>query len=204
MFTGIVTALGEVRAIERLHGLMRLTIESSYDPTGVAIGASIAHDGCCLTIVEMAPRSGGGMRHVVEVAAESLAVTTLGALEVGDNVNLERSLRVGDELGGHMVLGHVDGTGEILSLEQDGASWRLQIRPPIEIAPLIAPKGSIAVAGVSLTVNEVDRDGFGVLIIPHTWGVTTLSKLKLGDRVNLEADMMARYAARLVDARSST
>ena len=204
MFTGIVTALGEVKAVERLDGLMRLYIDSPYDPSSIALGASIAHDGCCLTVVETAPRAGGGTRHVVEVAAESLALTTLGSLAVGDKVNLERSLRVGDELGGHMVLGHVDGVGEILSLEQDGAGWRLRIEPPIEIAPLIAPKGSIAVAGVSLTVNEVGRGGFGVLIIPHTWGVTTLSKLKLGDKVNLEADMMARYAARLIEARSST
>ena len=144
------------------------------------------------------------MRHVVEVAPESLAVTTLGTLRVGERVNLERSLRVGDELGGHMVLGHVDGLGEVLSVNGDGDGWRVRIRPPASIERLIAPKGSIAVAGVSLTVNEVDEAGFGVLIIPHTWAVTTLSKLKRGDRVNLEADMMARYAARLIAARSST
>jgi len=201
MFTGIVSALGEVKAAVRSPGLLRLTIESPYDPAGVEIGASISHDGCCLTVVETASRPGGGMRHVVEVAAESLALTTLGELKQGDQVNLERSLRVGDELGGHMVLGHVDGLGEVRSLRQDGQGWRVRIKPPHDIAQLIAPKGSIAVAGVSLTVNEVDDEGFGVLIIPHTWQVTTLSRLKAGDKVNLEADVMARYAARLIAAR---
>ncbi len=203
MFTGIVTALGEVKAVERLPGLVCLTIASDYDAAGVEIGASISHDGCCLTVVEKTPAS-AGMRHVVEVAPESLALTTLGALQQGDRVNLERSLRVGDELGGHMVLGHVDGLGEVLSVKQDGEGWRLRIKPPSEIAHLIAPKGSIAVAGVSLTVNEVDGEGFGTLIIPHTRAVTTLSKLKPGDKVNLEADMMARYAARLIEARRDT
>jgi len=200
MFTGIVTAMGRVAGVERRPGLVRLTVESSYDPAGVEIGASIAHDGCCLTVVETASHQ-GGMRHVVEVAQESLALTTMGALREGDGVNLERSLRVGDELGGHIVQGHIDGLGEVLSVSQDGAGWRLRIRPPHEIAHLIAPKGSIAVAGVSLTVNEVDDAGFGVLIIPHTWAVTTLSRLTPGDKVNLEADMMARYAARLIEAR---
>lgn len=202
MFTGIVTALGKVAAVERREGLVRLDVESAYDPASVEIGASIAHDGCCLTVVETASRSGGGMIHIVEVAAESLALTTLGALKLGDEVNLERSLRVGDELGGHIVQGHVDGLGEVLSVVQDGEGWRLRIKPPSEINHLIATKGSIAVAGVSLTVNEVDAEGFGMLIIPHTWSVTTLCRLKNGDRVNLEADMMARYAARLVEARS--
>jgi riboflavin synthase len=200
MVTGIVTALGEVKAVERLQGLTRLTIASAYDPASVEIGASIAHDGCCLTVVETASQH-GGMRHVVEVAAESLALTTMGHLREGDRVNLERSLRVGDELGGHLVQGHVDGLGEILSVQRDGEGWRIRIKPPSSIEHLIAPKGSIAIGGVSLTVNEVDPQGFGVLIIPHTWAVTTLSKLKPGDKVNLEADMMARYAARLIEAR---
>lgn len=200
MFTGIVSALGEVKTVERRPGLARLTIASAYDPASVEIGASVAHDGCCLTVVEKAAAP-GGMRHVVEAAAETLKLTTLGDLREGDHVNLERSLRVGDELGGHMVQGHVDGLGEVLSIEQDGAGWRLRIKPPSAIEHLIAPKGSVAVAGVSLTVNEVDTQGFGVLIIPHTWAVTTLSKLKPGDKVNLEADMMARYAARLIEAR---
>jgi len=203
MFTGLVSALGEVRAVERLPGLVRLTVSSDYDPAGVEIGASISHDGCCLTVVEIAGQH-GAMCHVVEVAPESLALTTLGSLNVGDKVNLERSLRVGDELGGHMVLGHVDGLGEVLSVKRDGEGWRIRIKPPREIEQLIAAKGSIAIAGVSLTVNEVDNEGFGVLIIPHTWAVTTLSELNAGDKVNLEADMMARYAARLIEARRHT
>lgn len=203
MFTGIVSALGKVTAVEALDGLTRLTVESSYDPAGVEIGASIAHDGCCLTVVETQSHQ-GGMRHVVEVAPESLALTTMGDLKQGDQVNLERSLRVGDELGGHIVQGHVDGLGEVLSVTKDGEGWRIRIKPPHAITHLIAAKGSIAIAGVSLTVNEVDDDGFGVLIIPHTWAVTTLSRLKAGDKVNLEADMMARYAARLVEARRNT
>jgi riboflavin synthase len=201
MFTGIVTAIGEVKAVEKLPGLTRLTIAAPY--AGADIGASIAHDGVCLTVVETEAYQ-GGMRYVVEVAQESLDLTTMAALKAGDRVNLERSLRVGDELGGHIVQGHVDGLGEVLSVRQDGEGWRVRIKPPPEIAHLIAQKGSIAVAGVSLTVNEVDEEGFGVLIIPHTWAVTTLAKLKAGDKVYLEADMMARYAARLVEARRNT
>jgi riboflavin synthase len=198
MFTGIVTALGEVKAVETLPGLTRLSIAAPY--THADIGASIAHDGVCLTVVETETHQ-NGMRYVVEVAPESLALTTMGDLKAGDQVNLERSLKVGDELGGHIVQGHVDGLGEVLSVRQDGEGWRLKIKPPHDIAHLIAPKGSIAVSGVSLTVNEVDDAGFGVLIIPHTWAVTTLAKLQPGDKVNLEADMMARYAARLIEAR---
>lgn len=201
MFTGIVTALGEVKGVETLPGLTRLTVAAPY--TQADIGASIAHDGVCLTVVETETHL-NGMRYVVEVAAESLALTTMGDLRTGDRVNLERSLRVGDELGGHIVQGHVDGMGQVLSVRQDGEGWRLKIKPPHDIAHLIAPKGSIAISGVSLTVNEVDDEGFGVLIIPHTWAVTTLSKLQAGDKVNLEADMMARYAARLIEARRNT
>jgi riboflavin synthase len=198
MFTGIVTAVGEVKSVERSAGLARLTIQSPYED--VAIGASIAHDGCCLTVVHAEPRN-GGLRYVVEAAAETLALTTIGRLEPGEKVNLERSLRAGDELGGHFMLGHVDGVGDVLTVREDGAGWRIKLRPPKSIEHLIAQKGSIAVDGVSLTVNEVDSAGFSVLVIPHTWAVTTLSRLKPGDKVNLEADMMARYAARLVEAR---
>lgn len=201
MFTGIVTALGEVKAVERKDGLVRLYVDSAYDPSSIEVGASIAHDGCCLTVVRVRALRNGGACHEVEVAAESLALTTMGELKAGDRVNLERSLRLGDELGGHMVQGHVDGLGEVLLVTQDGEGYRIRIRPPHTIAHLIAGKGSIAIAGVSLTVNEVDDEGFGVLIIPHTWAVTTLSRLKRGDKVNLEADMMARYAARLMEAR---
>ncbi|MFZ2031206.1 MAG: riboflavin synthase [Vitreimonas sp.] len=202
MFTGIVTASGEVKVVERREGLTRLSIAALYDPKDLAIGASVAHEGCCLTVVEATPDA-TGVRYVVEVAPESLALTTLGGLKAGDRVNLERSLRIGDELGGHMVQGHVDGLGDVLSVAKDGEGWRLKIKPPASITHLIAPKGSIAINGVSLTVNEVDAEGFGVLVIPHTWSVTTLSRLKAGDKVNLEADMMARYAARLIEARST-
>jgi riboflavin synthase len=202
MFTGIVTAQGEVRAVERMDGLVRLSVDSPYDAASVAIGASICHDGCCLTVVE-ASSSRDGMRHVVEVAPESLALTTLGNLAICDKVNLERSLRAGDELGGHIVTGHVDGLGTVRSVTQDGGGWRVKIAPPRDIVHLIAQKGSIAVAGVSLTVNEVDEEGFGVLIIPHTWAVTNLASLKAGDKVNLEADLLARYTARIHEARSN-
>ena len=200
MFTGLITAVGKVAAIERRNGLVRLTLETPYDAETVALGASISHAGCCLTVVEARPRD-AGMAHVVEVAAESLELTTLGHWSVGDAVNLERSLRAGDELGGHIVGGHVDGLGEVIRVAADGEGWRLAIRAPADLAPLIAPKGSITVDGVSLTVNEVDGATFGVLIIPHTWAVTTLSRLKPGDRVNLEADMLARYVSRILAAR---
>jgi riboflavin synthase len=207
MFTGIVTAQGEITAIERRNGLIRWTVESPYDAIGVAIGASILHAGCCLTVVETQGRGPAQMRHVVEIAAESIGVTTLAHYQVGDRVNLERSLAIGDELGGHIVSGHVDGLGEVQSVSADGEGWRVTIKAPAHVAPLVAAKGSIAVDGVSLTVNEVDGDVFGVLIIPHTWAVTSLSALKPGARVNLEADMLARYVARILsyqtDARSA-
>lgn len=200
MFTGIVTAVGEVEAAERRDGLLRLTVTSPYEAAGVDLGASICHDGCCLTVVETQARA-SGMAHVVEVAAESLALTTLGDLRVGDRVNLERSLKLGDELGGHIVSGHVDGLGEVVAVRADGEGWRVRVKAPAALAPLIAQKGSIAINGVSLTVNEVEGDVFGVLIIPHTWQVTTLSRLAPGARVNLEVDMLARYVARLLEAK---
>jgi riboflavin synthase len=143
------------------------------------------------------------MSHIVEIAQESLDKTSLGALKVGDRVNLERSLKAGDELGGHMVSGHVDGLGEVQSVTQDGGGWRIRIKAPGDLAHLIAPKGSIAADGVSLTVNEVEGAVFGVLVIPHTWEVTTLSRLKQGDVVNLEADILARYTARILSMRSA-
>jgi riboflavin synthase len=196
MFTGLVSAMGKVAAIEDQPGLRRLTIDSPYDAASIALGASITHDGACLTVVAVAPHAGGA-RHVVELASETLAVTSLARLMVGDHVNLERSLKLGDELGGHIVSGHVDGLGAVVSVVQEGAGWRIHIRAPESIAGLIAAKGSIAIDGVSLTVNSVAGTVFDVLIIPHTWAVTTLSRLKLGDSVNLEADMLARYVARL-------
>ena len=201
MFTGLITALGRVVSLERAPGLVRMRVESAYDADGVELGASIAHAGCCLTVVEKEARP-GGMVHVVEIAQESLDKTSLGALKEGDTVNLERSLRAGDELGGHIVSGHVDGLGVVKAVTQDGAGWRLRFEAPKDIAPLIASKGSIAVDGVSLTVNEVEGREFGVLIIPHTWTATTLSRLKQGDLVNLEADILARYTARILSMRS--
>jgi riboflavin synthase len=198
MFTGIVTAIGRVAAVERRAGLTRLVVESAYDPASVVIGASISHDGVCLTVVE-AEASGAGMRHVVEAAAETLAKTTLGQWDVGSAVNLERALCAGEELGGHVVQGHVDGVGEVLSRTQDGEGVRFRFSMPAEIAGLVAQKGSIAINGVSLTVNEVDATSFGVMIIPHTLAVTTLAGLQAGDRVNLEADVLARYARRILE-----
>lgn len=201
MFTGIITAVGDVVAVERRNGLMRLTVESPYDPAGVAIGASICHDGCCLTVVETASVK-GGMHHVVEVAPESLALTTLGTVREGGKINLERALRAGDELGGHIVSGHVDGIGRVAEVRADGEGWRISIDAPEALAPLIAPKGSITIDGVSLTVNEVEGARFGVLLIPHTWNVTTLHRLRPSDCVNLEADMLARYVSRILSARA--
>ena len=142
------------------------------------------------------------MRHVVEVAPESLDITTLGRLDVGSKVNLERALRAGDELGGHIVSGHVDGIGRVAEVRADGEGWRLSIDAPEALAPLIAPKGSITIDGVSLTVNAVEGARFGVLLIPHTWAVTTLHRLKPGASVNLEADMLARYVSRILSARA--
>lgn len=203
MFTGIVTDIGCVTALERLPGLLRLTLDCGYDPKDIAIGASIAHAGCCLTVVALAPGpEGRGARYQVEIAAESLAVTRLGDIREGDRLNLERSLRAGDELGGHLATGHVDGLGRIVGHAQDGEGHRLRIAAPRSLLPLIAAKGSILVEGVSLTVNDLDDDVFGVLIIPHTWKVTTLSELSVGARVHLEADLLARYVARILAARS--
>ncbi len=201
MFTGIITAVGKVVGVERRPALLRATIESPYDAASVAIGASIAHDGCCLTVVS-AEAHGDGMRHTVDVAAESLAKTTLANWREGVEVNLERALRAGDELGGHIVQGHVDGVGAVLSRREEGEGARLRFSAPSDLMPLIAPKGSITVNGVSLTVNEVEEAAFGVMVIPHTLAVTNLGKLAVGDKVNLEADTLARYAARILSARS--
>jgi riboflavin synthase len=191
MFTGIVTDVGRVRAIRDTNRDRRFEVETAYDVSGIEIGASISHAGCCLTVVE----KGEGW-FAVEVSGESLARTTLGGWAQGTAVNLERAARAGDELGGHIVSGHVDGVGEVLSIESEGGSHRVRIRAPRPLHRYIAPKGSVAVEGVSLTVNEVEDDVFGVNIIPHTWEVTTLGALRPGSRVNLEIDMLARYLAR--------
>jgi riboflavin synthase len=191
MFTGIVTDVGQVRSVRDTNRDRRFEIETAYDVAGVEIGASISHAGCCLTVVD----KGQGW-FAVEVSGESLAKTTLGRWAAGTRINLERAARAGDELGGHIVSGHVDGVGEVLEVRPEGGSHRLSVRAPRPLHRYIAPKGSIAVEGVSLTVNEVQDDVFGVNIIPHTWEVTTLGALKRGDPVNLEIDMLARYLAR--------
>jgi riboflavin synthase len=191
MFTGIVTDVGRVRAVRDTNRDRRFEIETAFDLSTIDLGASVAHAGCCLTVVE----KGEGW-FAVEVSGETLAVTTLGDWREGRRVNLERAARVGDELGGHIVSGHVDGVGEVLSVAEEGGSHRVRIRVPRPLHRFIAPKGSITVEGVSLTVNEVEDDVFGVNLIPHTWEVTTLGELKPGARVNLEIDMLARYLAR--------
>jgi riboflavin synthase len=199
MFTGIVTGLGTVRAIDPIGGGqdMRLVIEAPWpDTQNIALGASIACSGCCLTAVEL-----GADWFAVTASAETLSKTTLGTWRVGARVNLERSLRVGDELGGHIVAGHVDGVGVVLSKAPEHGSTRWQFRVPDPLARYIAQKGSVAVDGVSLTVNEVDDSVFGVNIIPHTASVTTFGTLAPGDPVNIEIDTVARYVARLAEFR---
>ena len=191
MFTGIITDIGKVRAIKDTNRDRRFEIETAYDLATIDIGASIAHSGCCLTVVE----KGEGW-FAVEVSGESLSLTTLDQWVVGGRINLERATKVGDELGGHIVSGHVDGLGEVVSVTVEGGSHRVKVRVPRPLHRYIAPKGSIAIEGVSLTVNEVEDDVFGVNIIPHTWDVTTLGQLVAGAKVNLEIDVLARYAAR--------
>jgi riboflavin synthase len=196
MFTGIVTHLGVVERVEDGAGRV-LEIAPLERFEAVVPGASIAHAGICLTVAALTPR---GWR--VEASAETLARTTVGRWRPGDRINLERSLRLGDELGGHLVFGHVDAVGEILSVEERAGGRRLLVAMPRELAPLVAVKGSIAVDGVSLTVTEVEHDRFATVIVPHTWAVTTLGDRRPGDPVNLEADMLARYVARQVALRT--
>ena len=192
MFTGIVTDLGTVRRIAP-GPVTRVEIETAYPTAEIADGASICCNGCCLSVVEK-----GANWLAFEVSAETLSVTTLGQWKVGTRVNLERALKVGDELGGHLVSGHVDGVGEIADRRQDGGSIRLTVRAPRALMPFIAPKGSIALDGISLTINEVGADSFGVNIIPITQEVTNLGANGTGARVNLEIDQVARYVARLL------
>jgi riboflavin synthase len=191
MFTGIVTDIGRVRSIRDTHRDRRFEIETTFDMSGIRIGASISHAGCCLTVVEK-----GADWFAVEVSDATLAATTLSQWVEDQPVNLERAARVGDELGGHFVTGHVDGIGEVVSVIEQGGSHRLHIRAPRPLHRYIASKGSVAVDGVSLTVNEIEDDVFSVNIIPHTWEATTLGRLRAGSSVNLEIDLMARYLAR--------
>jgi len=202
MFTGIISGLGEVLEVhEKSEELRRLTIGCGYDPDSIDIGASIACSGICLTAVERG-RAGNRAFFAVDAAAETLKMTTAGTWQRGTKLNLERSLRLGDELGGHMVSGHADGIAELTARENLPDMARLTLRVPAALARFIAPKGSVALDGISLTVNTVEADTFSVLIIPHTLKVTTLGALKPGARLNLEVDQMARYAARLLEART--
>ncbi|RKR02885.1 riboflavin synthase [Maricaulis maris] len=195
MFTGIVTAKGRIRAISG-ETVRRFEIEAPYDADTIALGASIAHAGTCLTVVDKGV-SGEGCWFAVEISPETLRLTTLGDWREGDPVNLERALALGEELGGHLVTGHVDGVGELVERRDEGEWIVLTVRPPAELNRFIARKGSITVDGVSLTVNDVTADSFDLMIIPHTAEVTTLGALQIGAHVNLEVDLMARYAARL-------
>jgi riboflavin synthase len=200
VFTGIISDLGDVLEVrEQADGLRRLTVACDYDPATIDIGASIACSGPCLTVVERG-RHGNRAFFAVDVAAETLGVTTAGSWRGGTKLNLERSLRLGDELGGHLVSGHVDGVAELVAREDLPDMARLSLRVPAALSRFIAPKGSVALDGVSLTVNAVEGATFSVLIIPHTLKVTTFGGLRAGARLNLEVDQMARYAARLLEA----
>ena len=207
MFTGLVTDVGWVAAVEERGGdLRRLRIRTAYHPDTIALGASIACSGPCLTVVDKGGDAEGGWFEV-DAAAETLRRTTLGAWEPGTRVNLERSLKVGDELGGHIVTGHIDGVARIVEREEIttgawGASTRFVIEAPAPLARFIAEKGSVCLDGISLTVNEVETHRFSVLLIPHTLAHTTWDRRRPGDRINLEVDLMARYAARLAEGGS--
>lgn len=193
MFTGIVTGLGRVEKVDTSRPDVRYTIFTEWDTNSFEIGASIACSGCCLTVVEKGPHF-----FCVDASRETLSKTNLGDWVVGTPVNLERSLRVGDELGGHMVSGHVDGVATIESVTPEGGSHRIKIRAPESLALFLTSKGSVALNGVSLTVNEVEKNLFGVNIIPHTWEITTFGQAKPGDRLNIEVDLVARYVARFL------
>jgi riboflavin synthase len=194
MFTGIITGLGTI--IDRKDGVF--TVRSPYPADGIALGASICHDGCCLTVTSLKPDSAGSV-YTLDVSNETLSKTTLGSWLPGTVVNLERALKAGDELGGHIVSGHVDGVATIVATSDDGESRRFTLEVPLSLAKFIAAKGSVALDGASLTVNEVDGNQFGINVIPHTLTVTTWARKSKGDKVNLEVDLFARYAARLTE-----
>ncbi|WJY23144.1 riboflavin synthase [Fontisubflavum oceani] len=191
MFTGIITDIGTVQALEH-RGDLRARIGTSYDTAGIDLGASICCDGVCLTAVAL-----GEGWFDVDISAETVSKTNIGAWAEGQRINLERSLKVGDELGGHIVSGHVDGVAELVGMADEGDSTRLTFRAPEGLAKFIAPKGSVALNGTSLTVNEVDGAEFGINVIPHTKEVTTWGDAAVGDQINLEIDTLARYVARL-------
>ena len=195
MFTGIITDVGEILKLEK-RGDLRARIKTNYDTNGIAFGASIACDGICLTVVDF-----GNNWFDVEISAETVSKTVIGSglWRINYQVNLERSLKVGDELGGHIVSGHIDGIAKVSSIKDEGDSTRFMFEVPEELARFIAPKGSVALNGTSLTVNEVKDNSFGINLVPHTKKVTSWGKTKVGDPINLEIDTLARYVARLAE-----
>ena len=201
MFTGIVTDIGTIEAVVPLPKGVRLRVRTAFDPSTIDIGASISTGGVCLTVVTLPETGANGRWFEVEAWEEALRLTTASGWQAGTKVNLERALKIGDELGGHIVSGHVDGQAKIVGREEEGEAVRFTLEAPAELAKFIAPKGSVALDGTSLTVNKVDGRRFDVLLIHHSLGVTTWGERKVGDSVNIEVDTMARYAARLVQAR---
>lgn len=200
MFTGIVTDVGKVSAMEPLPEGIRFRVDTAYDPAGIAIGASIACAGVCLTVTRLPDQGSNARWFEVEAWEEALRLTTARDWRVGSRINLERALKIGDELGGHIVSGHVDGRARIVSRKAEGDAVRFSLEAPRDLASFIAPKGSVALDGTSLTVNKVDGVVFDVLLIHHSLAVTTWGERQSGDEVNLEIDTMARYAARLSEA----
>lgn len=203
MFTGLVSHTGTLERVEPRGGDVRLHVRSAIPAETLALGASVSHDGACLTIIS-ADGEGEGSRHAVDVSQETLSKTTLGGWDEGHKINLERAARFGDEIGGHLVTGHVDGVGTLLERSGDARSIRMAFEAPQALSRMIAPKGSICINGVSLTVNEVSGARFGVNLIPHTAEITNLGALRTDARVNLEIDLIARYLARLTDAQGPT
>ncbi|MCD7108887.1 riboflavin synthase [Rhizobium sp. DKSPLA3] len=199
MFTGIVTDIGKVERVTPLDEGVRLRVATAYDPSTIDIGASISHSGVCLTVTALPEKGANERWFEVEAWEEALRLTTIAGWSAGTHVNLERALKIGDELGGHIVSGHIDGTAEILSVEAEGEATRFRLNAPEHLARFVAPKGSVALDGTSLTVNAVNGTEFDVLLIRHSLEVTTWGDRKAGDRVNFEVDTMARYAARLAD-----
>lgn len=198
MFTGIIESVGKIVNIEQIEGDARYTIDTNQlDMSDVKLGDSIACNGVCLTAIELHKHA-----YVADVSAESLKVTTLGSVQVGTKVNLEKALRLQDRLGGHLVSGHVDGVGKIVSITQEARSWRYKVKAPADLAKYIAQKGSICINGISLTINTVERDVFDVNIVPHTKKETTINELIIGSQVNLEVDLLARYLERMLNVNS--
>jgi riboflavin synthase len=199
MFTGIVTAIGTVANVETMGEDKRFTIQSPYDSATIDLGASIAHDGCCLTVTTL-EQTPVGARYTIDASIETLRLTTLGAWQEGSRINLERSLKLGDEMGGHLVTGHVDGMARVTSREDGQNTSLFEIEAPENLAKFIAKKGSVCLQGTSLTVNDVQGNRFTLMLIPHTLEVTTWGDRQVGDAMNIEIDLMARYAERLMRA----